>query len=521
MVFHSLLLLAGTMILMCSTFEDPEFWFKKGRAELEAAFQIKWNKGVAKNVLLFVGDGMGINTITAARIYKSLENSSLVFENFPHIALTKTYCVDRQVPDSSSAANALFSGVKTNYETVGVDAGVPFNDCQKSLEQQRRLKNIITWAQEAGKDTGFVTTTRVTHATPSALYAHCPNRRWECEDKMPSSAAQCKDIARQLVEDEPGKSINVIMGGGRQCMMTNINVSESDPRDTWSCSRKDGRDLIKHWIDEKKREGLRHAYLSTTDDLNKLDIDNVDFVMGIFANGHLKLDHERDRTPRGMPSLSQMTETAIKVLLKNKKGFLLVVEGGMIDQSHHRGYARDALDETICFEAAVQASINLLKARGVLDSSLIIVTSDHGHSLAINGNPPRGNNILGISETSRDDGVPFTTLLYATGDRNNYQFESRDGKVVRKDPSQEDTTRFGYHQQSVVVTDEALHDGGDVPVYAMGPQAHLFHRVHEQTYVAHVIAYAAKIGHFAHSTASYTTFGPLTILLSCILLLYK
>ncbi|KAG8264605.1 hypothetical protein J6590_008543 [Homalodisca vitripennis] len=66
----------------------------------------------------------------------------------------KTYCVDRQVPDSSSAANALFSGVKTNYETVGVDAGVPFNDCQKSLEQQRRLKNIITWAQAAGKDTG-------------------------------------------------------------------------------------------------------------------------------------------------------------------------------------------------------------------------------------------------------------------------------------------------------------------------------------------------------------------------------
>ncbi|KAG8264606.1 hypothetical protein J6590_008544 [Homalodisca vitripennis] len=368
---------------------------------------------------------------------------------------------------------------------------------------------------------GFVTTTRVTHATPSALYAHCPNRRWECEDKMPSSAAQCKDIARQLVEDEPGKSINVIMGGGRQCMMTNINVSESDPRDTWSCSRKDGRNLIKHWIDEKEREGLRHAYLSTTDDLNKLDIDNVDYVMGIFANGHLKLDHERDRTPSGMPSLSQMTETALKVLLKNKKGFLLVVEGGMIDQSHHRGYARDALDETICFEAAVQASIDLLKARGVLDTSLIIVTSDHGHSLAINGNPPRGNNILGISETSRDDGVPFTTLLYATGDRNNYQFESRDGKVVRKDPSQEDTTRFGYHQQSVVVTDEALHDGGDVPVYAMGPQAHLFHRVHEQTYVAHVIAYAAKIGHFTSSTASYTTFGPLTILLSCILLLYK
>lgn len=80
---------------------------------------------------------------------------------------------------------------------------------------------------------GFVTTTRVTHATPAPLYAHCANRRWECESKMPKSAASCKDIARQLIEDEPGKNIRV----NRELLMYFV------PGDDY-CFVRDGFDII-------------------------------------------------------------------------------------------------------------------------------------------------------------------------------------------------------------------------------------------------------------------------------------
>lgn len=94
------------------------------------------------------------------------------------------------------------------------------------------------------------------------------------------------------------------------------------------------------------------------------------------------------------------------------------------------------------------------------------------------------------------DGVPYTTLLYSTGGSANVQFESIRGKVKRRDPSEEDTTSFKYHQQAAVETIENFHEGSDVAVHATGPMAHLFHRTHEQSYVAHLIAYAARIGPF-------------------------
>nr|CAD7580791.1 unnamed protein product [Timema californicum] len=103
----------------------------------------------------------------------------------------------------------MFSGVKSNYNTGGVDQTVQLDDCEASLKPEARLKSFVDWAILAGKDTGFVTTTRVTHATPGPLYSHFANRKWECESGMPETAKDCKDIARQLVEDEPGRSIKV------------------------------------------------------------------------------------------------------------------------------------------------------------------------------------------------------------------------------------------------------------------------------------------------------------------------
>nr|CAD7448443.1 unnamed protein product [Timema bartmani] len=501
------IVLACASLLICRivtaavsrTNEGPDSWNTLARQELEASLKVQLNTGVARNVILFVGDGMGPNTVTATRIYKAQEGGKLAFEDFPHVGLLKTYTADKQVPDSAATATAMFSGVKSNYKTGGVDQTVQLDDCEASLKPEAHLKSFVDWAILAGKDTGFVTTTRVTHATPGPLYSHFANRKWECESGMPETAKDCKDIARQLVEDEPGRSIKVIMGGGRQSLNTNLTLGPEDPLDTWSCRREDGLQLTRTWQEDKAERGVRYALLSNTGDLTRLDASNVDYVLGIFANGHLKYDFERDRSPEGMPSLSQMTSVAIKVLDKNPEGFILMVEGvmidqqhhrgyilvcmqyfiphcpnlckvegGMIDQAHHRGYARRALDEASAMSDAVQVVVDWVKASGRVDT-LIVVTSDHTHSLAFNGYPTRGSDITGIGGLSKHDGVPFTTLTYSTGDIYAYNYTTDiNGTVQRADPSKVNSSSFHYHQQAAILSDEAHHGGGDVAVYATG-----------------------------------------------------
>lgn len=127
--------------------------------------------------------------------------------------------------------------------------------------------------------TGFVTTTRVTHATPAALYSHSPNRDWECDSAMPESARKCLDIGRQLVEQEPGNKLNVIMGGGRQCLMSNAKGTKGDPLDKFACQRKDGRNLIKTWKQERIKRCQKYAVVGNRAQLKRIN-PRTEFVMG-------------------------------------------------------------------------------------------------------------------------------------------------------------------------------------------------------------------------------------------------
>lgn len=105
----------------------------------------------------------------------------------------------------------------------------------------------------------------------------------------------------------------------------------------------------------------------------------------------------------------------------------------------------------------------LLCNRSELDETLVIVTADHSHSLTINGYPDRGNSILGIARKSRYDGVPYTTLLYATGGPDAVQMEiTNDGRIKRRDPTNENTTAYTYIQQAAIHSDENAHSGSDV-----------------------------------------------------------
>ncbi|ROT74214.1 salivary alkaline phosphatase [Penaeus vannamei] len=165
--------------------------------------------------------GMGIAPGTAGRIFKgqrngvSGEEDYLEWERFPNIGLVKTYNLDMQVPDSAGTSTAFLSGAKANFHTVAVTGRVGKGDCAASLKSENSVDSIVKWAQDAGKETGFVTTTQVTHGTPAGLYAKSPNRKWQCDTavkKAGPSAVACKDIARQLVEDEPAKNMKASSG---------------------------------------------------------------------------------------------------------------------------------------------------------------------------------------------------------------------------------------------------------------------------------------------------------------------
>ncbi|XP_034951620.1 alkaline phosphatase-like [Chelonus insularis] len=493
-----IVLIILTIINYVITIEDSNYWKKIANDELKESLSYKWNENIAKNVILFIGDGMSIDTATASRIYRAGETSNLAWEKLPHVGLIKTYNTNKKVADSASTATALFSGVKTNYNVVGVDSHVQLNDCDASLNPKFHVSSIIEWAQEAGKDTGFVTTTRVTHATPAPLYAHSPNRKWECENEIPETSKKCKDIAKQLIENTPGKNIKVIMGGGRQMLQSNVSGTEIDPIDTWACYSTDGRDLINDWVQDKKLRNFSYKVVQNNKELRSLDPTNIEFLLGIFANGHLRMDWERVDSSEGQPSLEEMTKMAIKVLEKSSKGYLLVVEGGLIDYAHHRGHAAQALRETVRLSDAVNATINAVD----LSDTLIIVTSDHSHSMSFNGYSDRNNSILGIAQSSKYDGIPFTTLSYSTGGVNNKAYTVIDGEAVRIDPRDSDTLHFNYSQQAGIITDEAYHGGGDVAIYAKGPFAHLIHSTHEQNYIAYVIGYASRIGPYFTSSAN-------------------
>lgn len=474
--------------------EDQSFWHAQASLEIQEAIAAatSQNWGIAKNVVVFVGDGMGVTPSVAGRIYKGQqryglagEETYLSWEKFPNVAMMKVYSVNAQIPDSGSTATAMFCGAKANFYTVGLDNSVSRDQCAASLNPKSWQRSVMSWAQEAGKDTGFVTTTTVTHATPAALYAHTPNRFWECDAKLGKKGHGCRDIAKQLVEDAPGRNAKVILGGGRLSMGVSLG-----PDEPLTCTRADGRNLTHEWILNKEAHGHQVSYVQNSQELLNVDVRNTDFLMGLFANGQMAFETDRDKGPHGQPSLANMTSMAIKMLSKNKyKGFFLMVEGGRIDHALHLTKSRKALEEVVALDDAVHTALSMLN----LSETLVIVTADHSHVMTINGYSKRGNNILGVGNTkSRIDGLPYTTLLYTTGPSYDHYWDG--AKVTRPDVTNQSTTDVNYQPLVAVPSQFETHSGEDVAAYAIGPMAHLFHKLHEQSYIAHVMGFAACIG---------------------------
>jgi alkaline phosphatase len=488
-------------------------WFESGRAAVERARALVPPGTHARNVILFIGDGMGLSTVTAARILEgqirgaSGEENMLAFEELPNVALAKTYSVNLQVPDSAATATAMCSGVKTKAYVLGVDEHVIPGDWS-TVEASRR-RTLFEEAEERGLATGLVTTTRVTHATPAACYGHAAHRNWEDDTTLPPEAREAgfPDLARQLVEFSAGDGIDVILGGGRAQFLRHNQLDPERPEDTGN--RLDGRDLIAAW-QSRRPDG---AFLWNRSQLATLDPRTIGPLLGLFESSHLAFEADRKDDIGGEPSLSEMTAKAIELLQRNPNGFVLMVEGGRIDQAHHLGNAYRALTETIEFSNAVRAALSLTDPR----DTLIVVTADHSHVMTIAGYPHRGNSILGkvvsVNPSGEPDsrylrdalGRPFTTLSYANGPGyTGASPEQAEGPKRflhlptgyrgitrgRPDLTNVDTTAPDYLQEATVPTRNDTHAGEDVPIYAGGPGAELFRGVQEQSYVFHAIVEA-------------------------------
>ncbi|CAL4121207.1 unnamed protein product, partial [Meganyctiphanes norvegica] len=450
------------------------------------------NQNISKCIFIFNDMNFIYHTYNKSKIYKRHVKSSHVedantvwLSSLKNVVLEfRTYNVDRQVPDSAGTATAYLCGVKANIGTLGVGPEVMVEDCGASLQPEHQATSILKWAQLEGKATGIVTTTRVTHATPAASYSHSASRRWEYDAALGANGQNCKDIADQLVNGETGRNINVILGGGR----SQLGAHHLYPK------RRDGRDLTKEWLQDKHKNGVEARYVTDINELASVDTNKTDYLLGLFSDTHLS--YEGDRTqqkPIQEPSLTDMALTAIRMLSKNMNGFFLLVEGGRIDHALHGGKPRRALEEIVSFDNAIDAALKELD----LEETLVVVTADHSHVMTLNGYPERGNDILGVAANVANDGLPYSTLMFTNGP--GYDHHVVDNKAIRGDPTRSDQSRVGmahpdYRSQSAVPKSSETHGGEDVAVYAVGPMSHLFHHVHEQNYVAHVMAFAACVG---------------------------
>lgn len=255
------------------------------------------------------------------------------------------------------------------------------NDCDGALEETKQTVSIARWAQDSCKDTGIVTTSRVTHASPSGAYAHIANRDWENDAAVTNSKCdptKTIDIARQLIEQDTGKNFKVIMGGGRREFRDNTMTDEEGVNGL----RNDGRDLIAEWETERSKLG-NASYIWNRQALKNIDIENTDYLMGLFEASHCmyNLDIANQNLVESEPSLIDMTETAIKILQKSKDGYFLFVESARIDMAHHQNWARKALDETKEFSRLIE----MVRKMTNESDTLIIVTSDHSHVMTYNG----------------------------------------------------------------------------------------------------------------------------------------
>lgn len=451
----------------------------------------------ARNVIFFLGDGMGLNTLTAARIFHAGEEGELTIDRLPESAFVKTFSNNAMVTDSAAGMAAYMTGVKQNNGVISMSAGTrsvapgkdangnaTVNQCEVGPNAGSPVATLLELARRRGMALGVVTNTSVTDATPASAYGHACHRKLETE------------LAAMLVPGGAGyngalgsRGLDVLFGGGAQFFTPFERGGK----------RADKRDLLA----ELKTQGVR--VVADAAGLNALAPAQQPAI-GLFAQNHMDYDAVRDQAKQ--PSLTEMTRKAIDLLAPHAtqagKGFFLVVEGGLIDHALHATLAKRALQETVSYNDAMQAALEKMEALDPgLKNTLIVATADHDHTLLLNGytvrtgkTTPTNPGVLGLvrnldgSPRLDREGRPFTIIGFGTGEH-----RINDSRASQPALTDEIVTRDDYHQEAVVRTRAGAetHGGADVYLGAAGTGAELFRGTIDNTRVFSLIKTAAGL----------------------------
>ncbi|MDM0067899.1 alkaline phosphatase [Variovorax sp. J31P207] len=477
--------------------------------------------GEAKNVIFFLGDGMGPVTVTAARIYKgekqlaaqpgslaSAERAKLTMQSLGYAARVKTFSKDGQTTDSAPSMAAYMTGVKMNNEVISMSEDtaayapdgsqyISGEDTTCSATNGKPAATLLELAKAQGRSVGAVSTTRVGHATPAATYAHICNRNAYntiAEQSVPGHArynAALKD------------GVDVLLGGGQRNYL---------PKSTYAASKRtDNVNLV------TAMEGKGYTYVDTGSKLAALDTTATTKLLGLFSASEMAYELDRVNQNLDQPSLSQMTEKALQVLSRNDKGFFLMVEGGRIDHALHGSNAKRALEDTLALDRAIDTALAFMEKKDPgLKNTLVVVTADHDHAIAFNGYSKINNPILGKVRdyqtgdlAKASDGKPYTTLVFGNGGRPNATVGSdvnaEDGNkpwvapargATRDDLTNVDTTQDNFLQEvgiNLGTPGSETHGGGDVMLFAGGAGARIFKGTMDNTRVFSKVKEAAGL----------------------------
>ncbi len=461
----------------------------------------------AKNVIFFVGDGMGVSTVTATRIYSVGIDRELVIDQFPYTALSRTYTSDHITPDSAGTMSAMMTGVNTNSGVIGFGPETERNDFNRDGDGFAPW-TLLEKAKQNGMRVGVVTTARVTHATPAATFAHINDRNKE------------NAIALQALPTDPtyntrlGGGLDLLMGGGRRHFVPSGTVDEEGG----TGSRSDGRDLRLEFLNA----GYTYVWESTG--FNSLGVQDLP-VLGLFEGSHMEYEYDRPTDLGGEPSLTEMTLKAVQLLesatRRRGKGYFLMIESGRIDHAHHAGNAWRALTETEEFDKAIGAATQLVDLR----ETLIIVTADHSHVFTLAGYPLIQSELLpytplsappsfwnrpfngifdivydlsggNVVESVDSTGTPYTVLGYANGpgfrggtrlDPRLDPFPGHNGGPVNgpNDPE--------FLQEATIPLSSETHSAEEVAIYAVGPGAEQFRGTVKNTFIHEAMARALHL----------------------------
>lgn len=327
--------------------------------QAEEHLQAVKSEAEIKNIILFIGDGMGISQVASASI-KSLGAEKLLYmERMPVTGLLYTYSASALVTDSAAASTALATGYTTNKGMISINPG------------GRRVVTILEACRDKGMATGLVATYAITHATPAGFASHVISRNDQ------------QEIAAQYLQNR----VDVLLGGGRQFFL---------PQSASGSARKDDNDLI------SKAMEMGYLYVQSKEELMKA---RTGRILGLFALSALSSDPE--------PSLAVMAEKSISILSRNEKGFFLMVEGSQIDRAGHANDMDNTILQTLLFDEAVKAGLDFaLENR----ETLVIVTADHETGgLGINAGNLDGKNLTAGWTTRSHTAVPVPLFAFGPG----------------------------------------------------------------------------------------------------------